>query len=114
VDAPTKERLRNAYQINYCRVIQQACDDAGVSPRHIRRLFINQGDYRLIDKIAKSLSLAPDIPFRSYERLGHLGGSDVFFGLQNCLDTGELQRGDIVALATSAIGFSWGCTIIRV
>ncbi|HEV3261365.1 MAG TPA: 3-oxoacyl-[acyl-carrier-protein] synthase III C-terminal domain-containing protein [Gemmataceae bacterium] len=114
VDAATKQRLSNAYQNNYNRVIQQACDDAGVSPRQMRRLFINQGDYRLIDKIAEAFGLAPEVPFRSYERLGHLGGTDVFFGLRTCLDHGGLQRGDIVALATSAIGFSWGCTIIRV
>ena len=114
MDPETRERLRQAYRRNYTRTIRDACERAGIQPIALRRLFINQGDHRLIDTIASDLGLPGDVPFKSFERMGHLGGVDVFFGLRACLASSELRRGDLIALATSAIGFSWGCTIIRV
>lgn len=114
VDAPIRERLGRAYLESYSDVIRDACGRAGIRPVDLRRLFINQGDHRLIGKLAGGLGLGPEVPYRSYQRLGHLGGSDVFLGLRACLDASELRDGDMVALATSAIGFSWGCTVIQI
>ena len=107
------EKLTAAYAEMYPAMIEKALDKAGLSVHQMTRLFMNQGDHRLIPKLAKRLQIPIDKIFCSFESYGHLGGSDIFFGLSTMERAGKIGRGDILVLASSAIGFSWSATVLR-
>jgi 3-oxoacyl-[acyl-carrier-protein] synthase-3 len=109
-----KQSLRDAYIENYVSVIGAATAKAGHRVGAIKHFLMSQGDPQLFGDIAKRLRVSDDRFVRTSETLGHLGGSDVFYGLKLLLDEGRLNPGDLVMLASSAIGFSWGATLLRI
>jgi 3-oxoacyl-[acyl-carrier-protein] synthase III len=112
-DEAEDRALSKAYKTIYPEMIVSALRMAGLGVRDIDHLFMNQGDYKLIQRIADTLELPAEKVHRTYQRHGHLGGSDPFFGLKQTIDAGRIHPGEIIVLASSAIGFSWGATVIR-
>jgi 3-oxoacyl-[acyl-carrier-protein] synthase-3 len=45
--------------------------------------------------------------------LGHLGPMDTLLGLARSLETGKINPGHIVVLASSAAGFSWAALTLQ-
>lgn len=112
-DEDEDRRLSRAYRENYPKVILKALGEAGLATQDVNHLFINQGDQRLIKRLSVELAIPQDRIHKSYEDHGHMGGADVFFGMKARWDQGRIRRGDIVVLASSAVGFSWGATVLR-
>jgi len=44
---------------------------------------------------------------------GHLGATDTLFGLAKILELEKIKPGNLIVLASSAVGFSWGATVIK-
>jgi 3-oxoacyl-[acyl-carrier-protein] synthase-3 len=112
-DAEEDRLLIQEYRTRYAAMIHAALAEAGLSIGEVDHLFMNQGDFKLIDHLARQLPLDPGKIFRSHWTHGHLGGSDIFFGLNERLQGGLVQPGQVLILASSAIGFSWGASVIR-
>jgi len=75
---------------------------------------MNQGDHKLIDQLEFRLPIDREKIFRSSGCYGHMGASDCFFAYKDRLDKGAIKPGDHIVCASSAVGFSWGATVIRV
>ncbi len=112
-DAEEDKRLSDKYKQMYPHVIRTALEKAKLSLQDVKWFFINQGDHKLIDYLSKELAVSDSKIHKSYAQHGHMGGVDVFFGLCEKEKSGEIVPGDIVVLASSAIGFSWGASVIR-
>jgi 3-oxoacyl-[acyl-carrier-protein] synthase III len=106
--------LKQAYAENFPRVIRGAIRAAGTSLAQIKTVFISQGDPQLFSQLAWALDIEEARFARTSSRLGHMGGSDIFHGLKTHLDAGKLKSGDLIILASSAIGFSWGATVLEI
>jgi 3-oxoacyl-[acyl-carrier-protein] synthase-3 len=114
-DDPEEDKLLIKEYINsYTHMIELALQKAGKDINDVSQIIMNQGDHKLITKIAMRLGLPVDLMFRSHKNFGHLGGSDIFFGLNHVLEHKVVKSGDIVVLASSALGFSWGASVIQI
>ncbi|MGK4591251.1 3-oxoacyl-[acyl-carrier-protein] synthase III C-terminal domain-containing protein [Amycolatopsis sp. w19] len=95
-------------------VIDRACRRAGVRRADLARfVYINDPD-----GIAELAGLI-DIPLAKTNHdlaaeHGHMGAADQLIAVGTYLDRGELNSGDLVALAGISIGMRWYCTIFRV
>ncbi|RSN24747.1 3-oxoacyl-ACP synthase [Amycolatopsis sp. WAC 01416] len=95
-------------------VVERACRRAAVRREDLARfIYINDPDG--IADVAGSI----DFPLaRTNHELasdhGHMGAADQLVALGTYLDRGELNSGDLVALAGISIGMRWYCTIFRV
>lgn len=113
-DEEEDQRLSAAYREMYPKMIRTAVAEAGASLDNIRWIFMNQGDHRLGRRMSESLQFPLERIYRSYENYGHLGGCDVFFGLNEIQSQGLVKQGDLVVMASSAVGFSWGASVVRI
>lgn len=106
--------LSETYARMYPNMILNALSEANLCIDDVACLFMNQGDYGLIKKLSKLLNISESKIFKSYEQYGHMGGADIFYGMYTQMKHNQLKPGDIVVLASSAIGFSWSATVIKI
>lgn len=112
-DIEEEKALTLEYAIRYQEMIRKALDLANLKVSDINHLFMNQGDHRLIQKLEKSLPIAPEKVFRSHSQYGHMGNTDCFLAFKTRLEAGEIQPGHNIVLASSGIGYSWSASVIR-
>ncbi|WP_287274731.1 MULTISPECIES: 3-oxoacyl-[acyl-carrier-protein] synthase III C-terminal domain-containing protein [unclassified Okeania] len=59
------------------------------------------------------MKLSEKNTFISLKESGHLGATDTLFGLAKTIESEKIKPGNLVVLASSAAGFSWGATVIK-
>jgi 3-oxoacyl-[acyl-carrier-protein] synthase-3 len=59
------------------------------------------------------LGLRPEQTDFTMREYGHMGPVDTFFALSRATAGGRILPGDLVVLASSGLGFTWGATAIR-
>ncbi|NEO77373.1 3-oxoacyl-ACP synthase [Moorena sp. SIO4G3] len=105
--------LSEIYLKNYKKVITTALQKSGFSLNQIDFLFTNQIKKSLLAKIIEALSLTEKNTFISLTNCGHLGATDTLLGLAKTIELQKRKPGNLVVLASSAAGFSWGATVIK-
>lgn len=108
-----EDGIKRTYKQNYAEVILSALQKAGVGAEAVAGVLMNQGDWRLIDYLSSKLGIPASVFQRTYDRFGHVGGSDPLLGLRERLDAGQIAKDDRIVLASSAIGFSWGALVLK-
>lgn len=112
-DNNSKQRLKQKYTENYTKVISEATLQSGCSIEAIKAIVMNQGDYKIFGKLSKKINLGESKFLKTYKDYGHMGGVDIFFGLKQLINQDKLNPGDKVIMASSAVGFSWGATVLH-
>ncbi|GLZ39691.1 3-oxoacyl-[acyl-carrier-protein] synthase III C-terminal domain-containing protein [Actinokineospora sp. NBRC 105648] len=86
---------------------------AALGTEDIAYLLINQMDRRMHERLLRALDLPDERTVFNYDRYGHMGCCDPFIALSDLDALGRLRPGELVLLATSGVGFSWGITALR-
>jgi 3-oxoacyl-[acyl-carrier-protein] synthase III len=105
--------LPQTYVRNYQRLTTETLAALGRSMSDVRYFLINHMDRRVHERLLHTLGLPFDRSVFNYDRLGHMGGGDTFIALDDLRAEGRLRSGDLVLLATSGTGFSWGITALE-
>jgi 3-oxoacyl-[acyl-carrier-protein] synthase III len=105
--------LHHAYLENLEKVIATALQEVDLSRRDIDFLFINQGDHRVMHELLEAFGLSEEHSLASYKHYGHMGSTDTLHALQNGLASDRFKPGDIIIIASSGVGFSWGASVLR-
>jgi len=115
-DQIRNKNLSLAYEKNYPKQILAAMNDAGIQKKDLATVCMNQGSPKIIDKTEDALGLKRGTILRTFNEYGHLGSADVLLALKYFLTTpypkNRLQN-KYIALASSSVGYSWGCTILK-
>ncbi len=90
------------YIKGYTHVIGQACVDLATPPAQLGCLIINQVRSRIRAGVRAALGITAPRMIDTYPQLGHLGGADLFFGLQHAQRSGQLA-GQSGVLASSTL-----------
>jgi 3-oxoacyl-[acyl-carrier-protein] synthase-3 len=106
-------KLPLTYLHNYETLVAEALSALDLSIEDIRYVLPNQVDRRIHERLLAKLGLPEDRSVFNYERFGHMGCADPFIALAELRTGGRLRPGDVVLLATSGAGFSWGVTALR-
>jgi len=101
------------YLERYQDLVREALHTLGLTPDDVDHFVINQVDRRMHERLLDSLGIPARRSVFNYHRLGHMSSTDPFIGLCDLRDAGRLGDGDLVLLATSGFGFSWGVTVLR-
>ncbi|MFF3767181.1 3-oxoacyl-ACP synthase III family protein [Streptomyces sp. NPDC001922] len=105
--------LARAYVENFTRLVHESLTATGRDIDDIAWFLINQGDKGMHERLLKSLGISAERSVFNYGRLGHMGGADTLIALNDLMEEKKLREGDLVLLATSAMGFSWGITALE-
>ena len=96
-------------------VFEVACARAGVQPGSVRRVIHINDNIRALTDLAEELGLPLE---RTNAELamahGHMGCADQLFCLEQQLEAGDLEPGDLVALMSTGSGMHWVCAIVRI
>ncbi|MCP4704349.1 MAG: ketoacyl-ACP synthase III [candidate division Zixibacteria bacterium] len=88
-------------------------DEAGVKPEELKLLVAHQANIRIIDGTAKRLKIPKDKVFLNIAKYGNTSAASVPIALDEALQEGKIQKGDLVLMAAFGGGLTWASTLIR-
>jgi 3-oxoacyl-[acyl-carrier-protein] synthase-3 len=103
----------NVYLKNYEKVIDRVLMLAGRKRSDISYLFTNQVKKSLSKNILKTIGLSEEQYMSVIAEYGHMGPTDTFFCMAKAKEQGLIKKGDLVMLASSGTGFTWGATTVQ-
>ncbi|MEU1818471.1 3-oxoacyl-[acyl-carrier-protein] synthase III C-terminal domain-containing protein [Streptomyces roseifaciens] len=108
-----RKGLSTAYMENFEALAQQTLDAIDRKRGDIAYLLINQGDRNIQSRLLTALGLAEEQSVFTYGRLGHMASSDTVICLKELAAREQLQHGDLILVASSGMGFSFGVTALE-
>jgi 3-oxoacyl-[acyl-carrier-protein] synthase-3 len=105
--------LADAYVENFTTLVGSTLDALGRTTSDVAYFLMNQGDKSMHERLLPALDIPAERSVFNYHRLGHMGGADTLIALRDLLDEKRLSPGDLILLATSGMGFSWGITALE-
>ncbi len=94
----------SVYLRNYEKVIDRVLHQQGKGRRDIRFLFTNQVKRSLSANILRTIGLNDGQYMSIIAEYGHVGPIDTFFCLAKGLENRTIEKGDLVVLASRALG----------
>lgn len=77
-------------------------------------LFIpHQANLRISEAVQKALSLPDSKVYNNIEKYGNTTAASIPIALDECVRSGRLQRGQLLAVGAFGAGFTWGSGLIR-
>jgi len=73
----------------------------------------HQANLRIIHAVGDRLGVKPDQLFINVEKYGNTSAASVAIALDEAVQTGRLQRGDLVLLLVFGAGLTWGAAVIE-
>jgi 3-oxoacyl-[acyl-carrier-protein] synthase-3 len=93
--------------------VKAAMAQAGVTAEQLTLLIPHQANLRISEMVQKQLGLRDDQVYNNIERYGNTTAGTIPIALDECVRTGRLKRGDLLAITAFGSGFLWGSAIIR-
>lgn len=107
-----KETFKNAVQ-----AMQAAGEEVlrrcGLAVSDLACIIPHQANRRIIDAVAERLEARPEQVFVNVDRFGNTSAASVGIALSEAVETGRVQRGDLVLLLVFGAGFTWGAAVVE-
>lgn len=93
--------------------IDKALFRAGLTVEQVDWLLIHQANQRIIDAVAERLGFPSQKIISNIAEYGNTSAASIPLALDEAIRLGQIQSGDIVAIAGFGAGLSWGAAIIQ-
>ena len=109
----------NGREVFRCAVAELASaaltvlDQAGFGPGDVDWLVPHQANKRIIDAVGKRLQLPADRVIVTVERHANTSAASIPLALNEAVEDGRIQEGDLVVADAMGGGFAWGAALIR-
>jgi 3-oxoacyl-[acyl-carrier-protein] synthase-3 len=90
-----------------------ALERAGRTPGDLTLLIPHQANLRIIDAVAKRVSIPDDRVFRNVSKFGNMSAATTIVALDQALSEGRVKSGDLVELIAFGAGLTWGAAVLR-
>jgi 3-oxoacyl-[acyl-carrier-protein] synthase-3 len=102
---------------NAVRFMQDAAEkviaDAGISADDISLCIPHQANIRIIDALAKRLSIPEEKLFVNIQNYGNTSSASIPIAMEEARQQGRLKRGDLALLVSFGGGLVWGAVLVR-
>ncbi len=98
---------------NMTAVCEEVLAASGVTTDQVDFLIPHQANLRIIDAVAKKLSIPEERCVITIDRYGNSSASSVGIALAEARATGRIKEGDKVLLAVFGGGFTWGASLLQ-
>lgn len=85
----------------------------GFSPADLDLLIPHQANLRISEMVQKSLGLTADQVYNNIQRYGNTTSATIPIALDECVRSGRVERGDLLAFTAFGSGFTWGSVVLR-
>lgn len=93
--------------------VMEALKVNGLTTGDIKVLIPHQANHRITEMVQKQLGLRDDQVCANIDRYGNTTAASIPIALDECVQSGRLQRGDLLVLTAFGSGFTWGSAAIR-
>ncbi len=77
-------------------------------------LFIpHQANLRISEAVQKHLGLPDDRVYNNIQKYGNTTAASIPLAMDECVRSGKLKKGDLLAVAAFGAGFTWGAALFR-
>lgn len=90
-----------------------ALKEAGYGPEDIDLFIPHQANLRIAEACQKALSLPNEKVYNNIQRYGNTTAASIPIALDECVRSGKLERGQLLAVGAFGAGFTWGSAVIR-
>lgn len=94
-------------------VSRKALEKAGKSVEDMKLIIPHQANLRIISAIGERLGGRPEQYVVNVDRYGNTSAASIILALDEVVEAGRLQRGDLVLLMAFGGGFTWGATVLE-
>lgn len=94
-------------------LVDQTLAEAGVDASDIALVIPHQSNLRIIESARERLGLPRDRMYTNIHRYGNTSAASIPLGLDECLRSGRIKRGDLVLLIAFGAGFTWASALLR-
>jgi len=107
-----KEVFRHAV-VRMPESVRAALAATGHAPADIKLLVAHQANLRIADMMQKSLGLRDDQVYNNIMWYGNTTAATIPIALDECVRSGRIVPGDLIALTAFGSGFLWGSAVVR-
>lgn len=93
--------------------VRAVLDQAGKSTAELQLLIPHQANLRISEAVQKALGLRDDQVYNNIQNYGNTTSASIPIALDECVRSGKLQSGDLLAMTAFGAGFIWGSGLIR-
>ena len=87
--------------------------EAGLKTDDVDLFIPHQANQRITDAVANALSVDESKVFSNIAQHGNTSSASIPIGLDECVESGRLQKDDVVLMASFGGGFTWGSVVMR-
>jgi len=79
----------------------------------IKCIIPHQANRRIIDAVGERLGATPEQLFVNLDKYGNTSAASVAIALDEAVQSGRIQRGDLILLVVFGAGLTWGAAVIE-
>jgi 3-oxoacyl-[acyl-carrier-protein] synthase-3 len=107
-----KETFKNAVTAMHTAA-EEALRRCELNVTQIKCIIPHQANRRIIDAVAERLGAKPEQVFVNLHKYGNTSAASVAIALDEAVQSGHIQRGDLVLLIVFGAGLTWGAAVIE-
>ncbi len=107
-----KETFKNAVNAMHAAA-QEVLRRCELDVSQIKCIIPHQANRRIIDAVTERLGARPEQVFVNLHKYGNTSAASVAIALDEAVQTGHIQRGDLVLLIVFGAGLTWGAAVIE-
>ncbi len=107
-----KETFKNAVNA-MCTAAREALARCELEISQIKCIIPHQANQRIISAVGDRLGASEDQVFVNVDKFGNTSAASVAIALDEAVETGRIQRGDLILMVVFGAGLTWGAAIIE-
>ncbi|MGV3774226.1 MAG: beta-ketoacyl-ACP synthase III [Verrucomicrobiales bacterium] len=96
-----------------CTAATEALRRCDLDITRIKCVIPHQANRRIIDAVGERLGATPEQVFINLHKYGNTSAASVAIALDEAVQTGRIQRGDLILLVVFGAGLTWGAAVIE-
>jgi 3-oxoacyl-[acyl-carrier-protein] synthase-3 len=94
-------------------VSREVLEEAGYKPEDVKLFIPHQANQRITDAVANNLKVDSSIVYSNIAYHGNTSSASIPIALDECIEKGKVNEGDIVLLASFGGGVTWGGVLLK-
>ena len=94
-------------------VSREVLEEAGVNAKEVKLFIPHQANQRITDAVADKLNVDESVVYSNISMHGNTSSASIPIALDECVEAGRINPGDLVLLASFGGGVTWGGVLIR-
>jgi 3-oxoacyl-[acyl-carrier-protein] synthase-3 len=95
------------------RSIRKVLDTAQVDSEDISHVIPHQANIRILQSVVEHAGLDRDRLVTNLDRYGNTASASILIALSEALDSGAIQKGDLILMVGIGAGMTWGSALLQ-